>query len=446
MNTGIQPVDYAKSLVSIGQRDPAGVPAWMRALRAEGLKILPATPIPDRKVESWRYAGAQRLFRERFVPELAPEPVDDDADAAISGWMASDDAALRIAIIDGRLHLPQQVTARLPDGISLRPLAALSEDASLRPGELVPSDRDLFAALNAAGLGLGFLLEVAPGVALDRPIEVIHLWRGEAGPRLVQPRMLLVLGKGASATLIEQHLGSGDTACFSNAVSEIRVGEGAHLIHLQYQGHNPASQHLAVEALRLAAGSRYTGSRFSLGAGWARNEIDIAFAGEGAVVDLAGLMTVGAGQLNDIQTHIRHAVPGCRSDTRFKAILHGAGRGVVDGQIEVAQDAQRSEAHLNTANLMLARDAEIDARPTLEILADDVQCSHGASVGQLDPLQLYYLRSRGIDTATATRLLAMGFAREILQRNPYGDLAERLERRLAAALADVPPGGVPANG
>ncbi|RMG37885.1 MAG: Fe-S cluster assembly protein SufD [Gammaproteobacteria bacterium] len=446
MNTEISPLEYARSLQALGAHERQRLPDWMQTLRAQGQKALTQAQIPDRKLESWRYAGAQRLFRSYFEPAAPLTAADEHAATAAAEWYTAGEGVLRIALVDGHLHLSPETLARLPEGASVRPLTALTEGASPLPGELVPPGRDLFAAMSAAGIGLGFLLELADDVQLSNPVEVVYLWRGGEGPRLLQPRCLLVLGRNASATLLEQHLGLEGAACFSNVVSEIWLGEGAHLTHLQYQGQNAASQHLCVEALRLATGSRYEGTRFALGGAWARNEIEIDFAGEGAAVDLAGLFTVGKGQLNDIQTRVRHAVPGCHSEVRFKSILHGAGRGVMDGQIAVARDAQRSEAHLQSANLMLARDAEIDARPTLEILADDVQCSHGASVGQLDPLQLYYLRSRGIDTVTATRLLAMGFAREILQRNPYPILTGRIEQRLADALVAAAAQEVNADG
>jgi len=307
--------------------------------------------------------------------------------------------------------------------------------AQTTPGQLVAPGRNVFTAMNAAGLNDGLLLRVEDGVVLDRPIEVLHLATEGGEARLLQPRNLVQIGRDATVTLIEHYLGGGDGAYFCNAVSEFDLAPGARLTHLQHQNQCQAAMHLCSEGVRLAEGSEYIGTRFALGGNWARNEIEVRFTGPNAKLDLGGLFTVGEGQFNDIHLDIAHAVPRCHSEARFKGLLHGAGRGVLDGRILVDRDAQSTEAHLHNANLMLVRDAEIDTRPTLEIYADDVQCSHGATVGQLDPAHVYYLRSRGIDRATAERLLSLGFARETLERCPYPRLGEQIDQALEQRLA-----------
>jgi len=436
MKPSVAPSDYLEGLRALSA--PAGeAPAWLSATRSDGLSLLEHASIPTRKSESWRYAGAQRLFQRQYTPvsNAASLPHPDGLETL---FFAGPEAC-RVVIADGRLAPSLCSLDTLPAGVHVSGLMASgthpSMPAQASPGRLLAPGRNVFTAMNAAGLNDGLLLRIEDGVVLDRPIEVLHLSTGGEEPQLLQPRNLIHVGRDAVVTLVEHYLGGEDGAYFCNAVSEFDLAQGARLTHLQHQDQSKAAMHLCTEGIRLAEDSEYIGTRFALGGSWARNEIDVHFTGPGAKVDLGGLFTIGADQFNDIHVDIAHAVPHCHSETRFKGLLHGAGRGVLDGRILVDRDAQGSEAHLHNANLMLVRDAEIDTRPTLEIYTDDVQCSHGATVGQLDPAHIYYLRSRGIDRASAERLLSLGFARETLERCPYPLLGERIDQALEQRLS-----------
>jgi len=435
MKPAVAPSDYLRDLRSL-PAPAADTPAWLAAARNDGLDLLEHAAIPTRKSESWRYAGAQRLFQQRYAATVGDAAALRPADIEALFCAGSD--AVRVVFADGRLAPSLSTLDGLPAGVHVGSLLASGANppglTPASPGQLVAPGRNVFTAMNAAGLNDGLLLSIADGVVLDRPFEVLHIATGGAEPRLLQPRNRVQLGRDAAVTLVEHYLGDEDGAYFCNAVSEFDLAPGARLTHLQHQNQSQAAMHLCTEGVRLAEGSEYIGTRFALGGRWARNEIDVRFTGPQARVDLGGLFTVGEGQFNDIHLDIAHTVPGCHSESRFKGLLHGAGRGVLDGRILVDRDAQGSEAHLHNANLMLVRDAEIDTRPTLEIYADDVQCSHGATVGQLDPAHVYYLRSRGIDRATAERLLSLGFARETLQRCPFPLLGERIDQALEKRL------------
>jgi Fe-S cluster assembly protein SufD len=211
----------------------------------------------------------------------------------------------------------------------------------------------------------------------------------------------------------------------------------AELEHIQLQQESLNAYHLHSRFVAQGAGSRYLSTSFALSGGWARNEIDLRFAAEGAEARLAGLFTAGNQQLNDIHLNIDHAVPGCISQSDFKGLMHGKGRGVFDGRILVGAQAQHTEAHLNNANLLLSRNAEVDTKPQLETYADNVKCSHGTTVGQLEESQLFYLRSRGIDAAQAKSLWCLGFASEILDRCGITPLRELIENELVAMLAGL---------
>jgi Fe-S cluster assembly protein SufD len=285
-----------------------------------------------------------------------------------------------------------------------------------------------FAALNLATMHDGAVIRIGAGVRLSQPIELLHVTTRGAEARALRSRHLLLLDEGASASLIERYLTlDNEVGCFNNLVCEIKLAKGARLIHQRVQMESAQTYHLSDLHLELAAQTCYQAVQVSLGGAWSRTSLRAGFAESGAVCELSGLYMVGDGQLTDIHLDVDHAVPHCDSRANFKGILHGAGKAVFDGSILVREQAQKSNAHLQDANLILSRQAEIDAKPQLVILADDVQCSHGATVGQLDPQAVFYLRSRGLDEQQARQLLCVGFASEILEQFE----SESLRRQLA---------------
>jgi Fe-S cluster assembly protein SufD len=303
-----------------------------------------------------------------------------------------------------------------------------------RLGRVAGEGAHVFAALNTAGMDDGFVLLVEPGVRVERPIEIVHLSLGMDEPRLAQPRNLVDLGEGASATLIERYVSLGESLYCTNAVLEISLGTGAGLTHYRVQQESPNAFHLAGVYLSQAESSRYHGVSIGLGAAWSRTDLVAGFVGEGAQCDLDGLYLSGDGQTMDFHLDVRHEVPACTSRESFKGILYGKGRAVFDGRVYVARDAQKTDAQLSNRNLVLSRGAEVDTKPQLEILADDVKCSHGTTVGQLDRESLFYLRSRGIPANQARRMLCVGFAGEVLDALELEPLRDYVALEVGARL------------
>jgi Fe-S cluster assembly protein SufD len=226
---------------------------------------------------------------------------------------------------------------------------------------------------------------------------------------------------------VERHLTLDDQVdYFNNLVCEIQLGKGASLSHQRVQLEKQQAYHLSDVYLGLQADAHYQGVNAALGGAWSRTNLNCRFAAPGAKCELDGLYLAGEEQLVDFHLDIDHAVPGCESRENFKGILNGRSKAVFDGRILVQEQAQQTSAHLSNANLMLSRQAEIDAKPQLEILADDVQCSHGTTVGQLEPQAMFYLRSRGLSEEQARRLLCLGFAQEIIDRFETESLREQL--------------------
>jgi Fe-S cluster assembly protein SufD len=256
-------------------------------------------------------------------------------------------------------------------------------------------------------------------------------------PRLAQPRHVIDLADGAEARIIERYVSLGESLYCTNSVLEVSLGKGARLDHDRVQLESRNAYHITGFYLSQAEDSRYRGVNLGLGGAWARTDLVVRFAGEHADCDLKGLYLAGDGQVMDYHLDVNHAVPHCASREAFKGILYGKGRAVFDGDVRVEVDAQKSDAHLSNKNLILSRNAEIDTKPQLEILADDVKCSHGTTVGQIEPEMLFYLRSRGIAAPIARRMLCLGFAGEIIDALGTEALrayvADEVGRRLEAA-------------
>jgi Fe-S cluster assembly protein SufD len=240
----------------------------------------------------------------------------------------------------------------------------------------------------------------------------------------------VVLEEGARAHVTERYVSLGDSTYFNNALVEVSCGVGSELIHERIQEESASAQHLTDLHVRLAADSVYRQVLAGIGGSWSRNDIRVNFDGEGATAEFDGLLLARDGQLNDVHLDVRHNVPSCTSRENFKGILDGKGKLVFDGRILVAKDAQHTDAQLSNHNLMLSRSAEVDTKPQLEIYADDVKCSHGTTVGELDQDMLFYLRSRGVPGSQARQMLCQGFAEEIIDR--FGD--EKLQSRVSRLL------------
>ena len=410
--------------------------AWLENLRREAARSVAQLPVLNRKQESWRYTSIDSLLQQRFITAGADIGGLENLD--ISRWMLPGLDAYRLVLVNGRCLPSPASSADLPAGVVLGSLrTALATDPDRLSAWFVRNSGrsdNLFTALNSALINDGALLHVGTDVVLDKPIEILHLHLGHERPLLVQPRNLLVLEPGSGVTLVERAIGADSSAAFHNHLTEIYLSAGASLDHYRLQDENQRSHHLCTLFLSQQEQSRYRGTHLSFGGVWARTDCHALLQQPGGECEINGLYTVGDEQLKDIHLRVHHAAPRCTSRERFKGILHGEGRAVFDGHIIVDRGAQGSDAQLRNDNLMLTRSAEVDTKPQLEIYADDVKCSHGTTVGEVDPAQLFYLRSRGIDKAQALSMLSLGFAAEISNGIRLNALRSYLAQRLARKL------------
>jgi Fe-S cluster assembly protein SufD len=393
-------------------------------------------PIPTRKSESWKYTLLDGLFTQNFTP--VSEEFDALQAGDIENWLFEATDAYRIVFANGRYVPALTSFAELPEGISIgslrRALRHHPEVLSTWFGQTANHNHDVFTALNTALMNDGLFIHIEQNTVLERPVEVVHLNLSLNQPALIQPSSLLVLEQGAQAEIIERYISTGSSVYFYNGITEILLEPDAELTHVSLQEESQQAFHLQRRFLSQAKGSRYKSTALSLGGKWARDELQVRFQAEDATCQTNGLYLVGNGQYADQHLDVQHNTPANASQHDYKGIIYGSGRAVFDGRVLVNQDAQKTDAHLSNHNLLLSREGEVDTKPQLEIYADDVKCSHGTTVGQIEPEQLFYLRSRGINAQAAMKMLCSGFAGEILETIEFEPVRTYVENRLETVI------------
>lgn len=406
---------------------------WLCDKREQAASHLSSLGFPHKKLEAWRYSEVDRLLKQSFEIKDGPDDFDE---SAVHAQFLPEPVSARMVFVDGVYQPELSMCDTRGIGISgLRASMALGDSESLKGfASLSGLGGDGFAALNLATAHDGAVIHINRSQPEDRPIELLHLLTQSGEGRSLRSRNLVAVAPGVSVNLIERYLALDEVECFNNIVSEISLAEGAKLKHQRIQMESLKSYHLSDIYLDLNANAHYAGVYASVGAAWSRVSIHNRFSAENARCDLDGLYMAGDGQVTDFHLDVDHSLPNCSSRENFRGILHGAGKAVFDGSIQVAKGAQKSEAHLHNANLMLSRNAEIDTKPELKILADDVQCSHGTTIGQLDPDAVFYLRSRGLSEEEARNLLSLGFASEIVDRFESEAIRSELEALIKQRL------------
>ncbi len=407
---------------------------WLNQARQRAKQQIATMELPHRKTEKWRYTSIDRLVKTRF--EHSQEVFDALQATDIDNWIIENEQSYRLVFANGhcipRLCNIEGLTGEIKIG-SLR--AAMATDGNLIQHYLTTHpalrSKDIFTALNEAYINDGLFVHVPENIKLDKPIEVMHINLSVQDAPLILPRHLVILEQGSQATLVEQFSSTGDSVYFANHVNELFVNDNAQLTHYRVQNESTNAHHLSGINLLQGANSHYDSLHVALGANWSRNDIDVQYSGKGAHCELNGLYWVNNKQLSDFHLNVEHNQSNCSSVENFRGILSGKGRAVFDGRILVARDAQKTDAHLTNKNLVLSRDAEVDTKPQLEIYADDVKCSHGTTVGQIDPRQVFYMRSRGIDETAAKKMLCLGFAGEILEKVKLEDVKSFVEDRIS---------------
>jgi len=404
--------------------------SWLARIREQGRADALSLPLPDRKQEAWRYTPTGFLEQVRYRA-LTDGPFDALQRSDIDELMLPRSSGPRLVFVNGHLAPRLSDLAQHSHAIALSSLSGglgpIRQALRWRIGESARHD-NVFTALNSALMTDGALIRIAGQCPAASPIEILHLTVSPDEPGICHPRHLILVEEGGRAEIVERYCSLGAGGVFTNAKIDVSLAADGILTHQRLLEEGEQARHLSDLQVRLAERSRYALNQVALGCRWSRSDIRLVFEGEGADADLAGLLLARDGQINDIHLDVRHEAPRCTSRETFKGIADGKGKVVFDGRVLVAQDAQQTDARLSNDNLMLSRSAEVDSKPQLEIFADDVKCSHGTTVGELDSDMIFYLRSRGLSKERAVQVLCRGFAQEVIEHIPNPAVRARAGR------------------
>ncbi|HEV8235483.1 MAG TPA: Fe-S cluster assembly protein SufD, partial [Gemmatimonadaceae bacterium] len=395
----------------------ASTPAWVQSMRRAAFDRFGTLGFPTTKNEDWHFTSVSPIVDQDYV-FLAAKSGDVGRDElapftfGATGWYT-------MVFVNGRFAPELSDIAKLPNGVKLWDLASAwtkAPDVVDRIGKLASYGNQGFTAFNTAFMLDGAVVQIAKDTEVDRPIHLLFVTDATAAKGMMHPRNLILVGRHAKATVIESFVSTTDAVYLTNAVTEVSVGEGATLRHYKMQRESARAFHVATIEASQARDSHYVSFSLSTGAALSRTNIYTTLDGEGCGATLNGLYMADGEQHCDHQTQIIHAQPNCFSRELYKGVLDGRSHGVFNGKVYVHPIAQKTDGKQTNNNLLLSETAQVDTKPQLEIFADDVKCTHGATIGQLSEEQTFYLRSRGVGAEEAKRILTFAFANDVVGR------------------------------
>lgn len=405
--------------------------AWVQELRQRAVAQVQELAIPSMRDEEWRFTNLSELMAIDFQssPVAAPQSVE--------AWEIPEAATSRLVFVNGQYVESLSSLTGLPSTLWAGTLEAALQDGAIAPKlqpylAKQPNGNEVFTALNTAGLSDAAVLVVPKNVAVDVPIHLLFISTATDSPTFSQPRVLVVAEANSSLTLVEDYRSTSDAVSFTNAVTEIWLDENAQVRHTRIQGEGDRAFHIGKTAVTQARSSRYATQAISVGAQLSRHNLDVFHTGEQVETVLNSLTAIAQSQIADTHSAIIYAKPHCMSRQLHKAVVGDRGHAIFNGKVFVPQAAQLTDAGQLNRTLLLSPKARVDTKPQLEIVADNVKCTHGAAVGQLETDEVFYLRSRGINEDDARRLLIYAFAYEILDTIPVDSLKQHLSRTILA--------------
>lgn len=419
---------YLESLLQGQPQLPSSPLTWLNQLRAEAVDRVGALKVPTTRDEEWRFTDISPLAKLSFQPAHAVPPLQ----ASDVKRFYLEEAATRLVFVDG-VYAPH-LSTQLNEATDLGPIvmnlsaAVSAHAAAIEPhlGRHAGFRDDVFAALNTAFLHDGALIIVPRDAAIEKPVHLLFVaTQREAASH---PRCLLIAESGSAVTFVEDYVALQEEAYVTNTVTEVVLADNAQVNHIRVQRDSTEAFHIANCAVSMARASRYRSVSIALGARISRYNVNALLAAEEAECTIDGLALITGRQLADTHSCIDHAKPHGISRQSHKCIVDGAAHAVFNGKIMVRPGAQRIDSSQSSRNLLLNAKARIDTKPQLEIFADDVKCAHGATVGQLDNEEVFYLQSRGLSEVTARNLLTYAFGAEIIDRISIASLKHRLEQ------------------
>jgi Fe-S cluster assembly protein SufD len=438
--TAIPQIDAYLDVYSDFQKSALGASVpWLRKLRDEGFARFCETGFPTTHDEDWRFTNVSAIAKTQFHLAMEPHNVSP---ADLEAWLLPA-AACRLVFIDGRFDRELSSLGNLPKGVRV---ASLADEINTNPagleahlGRYLNTQRDAFAALNTAFLADGGFVHIRKSTVLEQPIHLLYVSTATDEPLMTHPRNLIVAEEQSQIAVVEDYvsLSKGGVA-FCNTATELVAAESAVVSHYMVERENTDAFNISTLRIQQAKSANLATHSVLLGGGLVRNNVHPVLAGEGSECLINGLFVGNGKQHLDNYMLVEHASPHCDSRQFYNGILDGASHGVFHGRIIVHKDAQKTDAKQTNRNLLLSDDAQIDTKPQLEIYADDVKCTHGATIGQIEENALFYLRSRGIDEAGARNLLLLAFANECLDRMREDSVRDYLRDLIDTHLFAMP--------
>ncbi len=424
MTTGLR---FAEQAIASSATE---APDTLRALRVAGADAFKTLGFPSTRSEDWHYTNVSAIASAQFVPAV-DRPVGTTDAAALAPYLF-DGAWPLVVFLNGRFAPALSRLDALPDGVRVMTLAAAAtEEPELLAkhlGAAAPATRDGFTALNAAFAGEGLLIHVAKEMVSETPVHILHVVDAAGANVMSHPRHVLVAERHAKAVVVESYIGLAEVPYFTNAVVEAFVDDGATLQVVRIQRESRQAQHIGTVEARQGRDSHFLTFTFQTGASLSRSNIYTVLNGEGCGCTINGLYMLDGRQHGDHQTRVEHVKENCFSREAYKGLIDGQSHGVFNGKVYVHPEAQKTDGKQTNHTLLLSEQAQVDTKPQLEIFADDVKCTHGATVGRMDETSLFYLKSRGVGKVLAKQLLMYAFAADVLETIEQPVIVEALER------------------
>lgn len=413
-------------------------PAWIKSKREAAFERFEELGFPSTDEEDWKYTNVAPLVRGAFLPSREASETTLGRDD-VEPFIYAEARQSHLVFVNGAFRsdlssleaIPKSVVVSdLPSALSGEKAAVVRENL----GRLFINEDDAFGALNTAFHNGGAFVYLPTGTSVEAPIQLLFLSVSSGNERATFPRILVVAERDSRLDIIESHVAKDDSAYLTDAVFEVFIGEGARVTHCKVQDESERSFHIAATRAEVGRSGAYEATTVTLGAQLSRHGIEVRLASDGAECRVDGLYIVADRQHADTHSLIDHRKPQGISRQNYKGILDGKSRAVFNGRVFVHEGAFQTDAVQSNKNLLLSTDARIDTKPQLEIYNDDVKCAHGATVGQLDEEELFYLRSRGLRTDLACNLLTYGFAEEIVEKIKYDSIRAQLDRAILSRL------------
>ncbi|MGI8906672.1 MAG: Fe-S cluster assembly protein SufD [Candidatus Sumerlaeaceae bacterium] len=408
----------------------------LKEVRRSAINRFSKLGLPNTRQEDWRFTSVAPLAQHQF--QVATPGAQADLDGT-NYKLLSGLTSIRMVFVNGFFSAELSKLDGIPSGVTV---GSLQRSLEARPPaieryltKLITDPDHPFVALNTAMFQDGAYVHVLENAVIEEPIHLLFLATSPAGAIVSHPRNLIVAERHSQATIVETYAGVDGEIYLTNAVTEVAVAQDAVIDHYRYQQESRSAFHFNTLEIKQERASNFSTQAVTFGGGLVRNDISFTLAGEGCLSTMNGLYQIGGKQHVDNHTRIDHAHPRCESHEFYKGILDGQARGVFNGKIMVRQIAQKTNAKQTNRNLLLSQQALINTNPQLEIFADDVKCTHGATIGQLDKTQLYYLRARGIPMEEARRILTYAFANDVVEKIKLEPLRVELERQVLSSQA-----------